>query len=64
MKIIARYLVKLPYWVGGSGDERIYEVIELMNGNFYRLNHHLQSGEFYVQVDKEVMYEAIANSML
>lgn len=63
MKIVNRYLVELPVWSDHEGYKKIFEVVELANGNFYRLDK--GSSEYlYTKVDSETMYEAIANSKL
>ncbi len=63
MKIVNRYLVRLEINPYMKGDKKIFEVVELVNGSFYRLN--FDSGNHQIQhVDKEEMYEAIAESNL
>ena len=63
MKIVNRYLVRLEMWPNMKGSRKIYEVLELANGNFYRLN--IDGGlQLIERVDKEEMYEAIAESNL
>ena len=61
MKIINRYLIEFN--LSNNFHTKICEVIELLNGNFYRIEVD-ENGINYISMDKEEMYEAIANSKL